>query len=194
MNQKPLLLVLGLFFATCSYAQSKEPKLMFPKEVTNYVQQRTLCNQARAALIFRDTPKEQIPANPKQQVQQYCMGSDAQYQALIRRYQNNPRALDELALVKGSGDIVALDAPIQFGQTIDALMPKDILAFLPQFSSCLHFAGEFGGNRSERDREINRTMGQLKCHQIERKLTQLKKTHKNNSDVQMFLKSLSEHY
>ncbi len=204
MKHQSLLRVLGLslvvLFSTLSYA---EPKLFssevtddnrLPEDVKNHIRQRTLCNQARTALIFRDTPKAQIPANPQQQAQQSCTGSDTRYQALSKKYQNNSKVLNALSLVNGFGDIIAIDAPIQFGQTIDALMPKDILAFLPRFSDCLHFAGEFGGDRSERDKEINKTMRQLKCHQINRKLARLTNAHKNNPDALMLLKTLSGYF
>lgn len=41
--------------------------------------------------------------------------------------------------------------------------PKPTSDVIERAESCLHFAGEFGGDQSERDQEINREMKRLDC-------------------------------
>jgi len=47
-------------------------------------------------------------------------------------------------------------------------LPKDVAAFVERRMACNHFAGEFNGDRSQRDRDVTRTMNVLRCGALER--------------------------
>lgn len=178
------ILILGL--SINAYAGEIDTKGL-PEEVSTYIQQRELCNQAREILINHSNAKKQILENARVQAKIYCMGKDRQSKKLMHAYKNNPKAMEKLTLVNGMGDIVAIDAPIQFGQTIDVLMPKDVVAALPQLSACLHFAGEFGGDNSQEDKDVIKAMDKLKCNQVDQTLNHLQKAYESNADAQMFI-------
>ena len=42
-------------------------------------------------------------------------------------------------------------------------LPKSVTAFVERRQACNHFAGEFNGDRSQRDRDVTRTMKALRC-------------------------------
>jgi hypothetical protein len=46
-------------------------------------------------------------------------------------------------------------------------LPADAAALVERIDACHHFAGEFNGDRSERDREVNATMTELRCDAVE---------------------------
>jgi len=59
-------------------------------------------------------------------------------------------------------------------------LPKDVVAFVERRTGCNHFAGEFNGDRSARDREVRRTMRELRCGVLERHEARLQRRHANN--------------
>ena len=52
--------------------------------------------------------------------------------------------------------------------------PRSTKEVIERAESCLHFAGEFGGDRSERDEEVNREMARLDCGRAAQSLKLLK--------------------
>lgn len=46
-------------------------------------------------------------------------------------------------------------------------VPRDVRRLVERFESCVHFAGEFNGDGSVRDREVNATMTELRCDRVE---------------------------
>ena len=46
-------------------------------------------------------------------------------------------------------------------------LPEDARKVVEKLASCNHFAGEFGGDRSTRDREVGAAMTQLHCETID---------------------------
>jgi hypothetical protein len=52
--------------------------------------------------------------------------------------------------------------------------PKSTAEVIERAESCLHLAGEFGGDQSERDQEINREMNRLDCGRTAQSLRALK--------------------
>ena len=56
-------------------------------------------------------------------------------------------------------------------------LPRDVIAFVERRTACNHFAGEFNGDRSPRDREVNRTMRELRCGRLETDEARLMKRH-----------------
>lgn len=62
-----------------------------------------------------------------------------------------------------------------------------------QAEACLHLAGEFGGDQSDRDKEINQEMADLRCDDVVDSLKLLQVTLPNSSkqrdDVRALLKA-----
>ena len=77
-------------------------------------------------------------------------------------------------------------------QTLDrahSAVPSAVQNFLKRAELCEHFGGEFNGDRSERDREVNRELERYKCDQIPSELRTLKAKYKNNAVVAEQLKN-----
>ena len=70
-------------------------------------------------------------------------------------------------------------------RTVDGFpdLPKDARAVAERQLGCLHFSGEFGGTRSERDRQVVRELKRLRCNHIERDLGRIKAKYRNNPTV-----------
>lgn len=45
--------------------------------------------------------------------------------------------------------------------------PRDVRRLIERHESCVHFAGEFNGDGSARDREVNAAMAELRCDEVE---------------------------
>lgn len=56
-------------------------------------------------------------------------------------------------------------------------LPSDVRKLMERFESCMHFAGEFNGDGSERDREVNATMTELRCDKIEADAARMRGTY-----------------
>jgi len=59
-------------------------------------------------------------------------------------------------------------------------LPKDVVAFVERRTGCNHFAGEFNGDRSARDREVTRAMRGLRCGALERDEVRLQRRYAND--------------
>ncbi len=175
-------------------AQQVTSRRILPQDAQTYIHERQLCNQARDALILPQNQAKQNIDMLRRQAQLSCIGKDTQYKKLRDKYKNNERILQELSMVNDLGDIVIMEAPIQFGQTIDALMPEDIVKHLQRIGECMHFAGEFSGDCSKEDKRITKTMNALKCDKIRGLLSDLEKKHQNNADAVQFLRFLRGHF
>jgi hypothetical protein len=68
-------------------------------------------------------------------------------------------------------------------------LPKDVAAFIDRRTACNHFAGEFNGDRSERDRDVTRTMNQLRCGALERDEARLQRRY---TKVPQVLRALTD--
>ena len=85
------------------------------------------------------------------------------------------RVLTALAILSSSG--CASDAkrepeatePPATGAEIDAgaKLPLDAAQVVDKLAACSHFAGEFGGDNSQRDREVTAAIVQLRCETID---------------------------
>ncbi len=67
--------------------------------------------------------------------------------------------------------------------------PKDIYEFIGRRDDCNHFAGEFSGMPSdrERDREIDKTMTELRCKSVEADEKKLRKKYQDKADMLKWL-------
>ena len=62
-------------------------------------------------------------------------------------------------------------------------LPKSVNAFIQRYSACYHYAGEFNGDGSTRDAQINRQMAQLRCDTIEKDTQQFRKKYAANKKI-----------
>ena len=68
-------------------------------------------------------------------------------------------------------------------------LPREVTAFIDRRIGCNHFAGEFNGDRSERDREVAKAMRELRCNRLEADEARLARRHAKSPTV---LKALTE--
>jgi hypothetical protein len=62
-------------------------------------------------------------------------------------------------------------------------LPRDVTAFVDRRTSCNHFAGEFNGDRSARDRQVTRAMRSLRCDRLDADEAALRRRHANSPTV-----------
>ncbi len=94
-----------------------------------------------------------------------------------------------------SGIFAMAVAAVLAGAQGTAAMPRDDGTGLPapvsrvaeRLASCAHFAGEFSGDRSERDAQINRTLTELRCDTVEREAAELRRRYAGDERIQQAL-------
>lgn len=70
----------------------------------------------------------------------------------------------------------------------DALrLPVEVTAVAERLAACAHFAGEFSGDRSQRDVQIDRTMTELRCNTVEHDAAALRRKYPDDRRVQAAL-------
>ena len=73
-------------------------------------------------------------------------------------------------------------------------MPKSVNVFIQRYSACYHYAGEFNGDGSARDAQLNRQMAKLRCDTIEKDTQQFRKKHAANKKIMAALIQLDAPY
>ena len=73
-------------------------------------------------------------------------------------------------------------------------LPKSANAFIQRYSACYHYAGEFNGDGSTRDAQLNRQMAKLRCDTIEKDTQQFRKKYAGNKKVMAALIQLDAPY
>jgi hypothetical protein len=71
-------------------------------------------------------------------------------------------------------------------------LPKDARLVAERLASCSHFAGEFNGDRSERDKEVAATMDDLRCETIDQDASAIRQKYDDNLAVQEALAAASQ--
>jgi hypothetical protein len=71
-------------------------------------------------------------------------------------------------------------------------LPSDARQVAERLASCSHFAGEFNGDGSDRDKEVASTMTGLRCDSIERDVSIIRQKHAGNRAVQEALDAASQ--
>lgn len=71
-------------------------------------------------------------------------------------------------------------------------LPKDAHRVVEKLAACNHFAGEFGGDRSTRDREVGAAMTQLHCETIDSDVRQILEKYPGNRELIAALKAATE--
>ena len=86
---------------------------------------------------------------------------------------------------------VAIAAP---APSKSQVLPKSANAFIQRYSACYHYAGEFNGDGSARDAQLNRQMAKLRCDTIEKDTQQFRKKYAGNKKVMAALIQLDVPY
>jgi hypothetical protein len=71
-------------------------------------------------------------------------------------------------------------------------LPADARQVAERLASCSHFAGEFNGDRSARDREVVAAMTELRCDTIDRDVAGIRRKYAGNQAVQEALAAASQ--
>ncbi|MEO6365454.1 MAG: hypothetical protein ABIO38_05290, partial [Luteimonas sp.] len=68
-------------------------------------------------------------------------------------------------------------------------LPDDVSTLTDRLASCVHFAGEFNGDRSERDKEVAAAMADLRCDTADADVAAIRNRYSGDSAV---LQALNE--
>ncbi len=89
---------------------------------------------------------------------------------------------------------VASDAPRDeaYFRTGFPSLPPDAHRVVEKLAACNHFAGEFGGDKSTRDREVVAAMTQLQCETIDEDVFRIVAKYPKNKELVRALKAATE--
>jgi hypothetical protein len=71
-------------------------------------------------------------------------------------------------------------------------LPEDAAKVVDKLAACSHFAGEFGGDNSARDREVTAAISQLHCETIDADVRGIVARYPGNKELLSALKKASE--
>lgn len=103
-----------------------------------------------------------------------------------------PKILLSVSLLLITMVIPAFASPVI--ATSKNALPKEAQQFLQRYEMCRHFAGEFNGDRSERDAELNREMNKLRCGSMDQDEKVFRKKYAYNKKVMAALIQLDAPY
>jgi hypothetical protein len=72
--------------------------------------------------------------------------------------------------------------------------PPDVILMRDRLTMCKHYAGEFNGDGSKRDKEINASMKKLKCDKVRNDFKVTRKRYANNDIIANALDSAAEEF
>ena len=75
---------------------------------------------------------------------------------------------------------------------LQADIPADAQRVADRLGACTHFSGEFNGDGSERDREVNTTMTGLKCDTVEEDVSAIRNRYPDHRAVHAVLDAASQ--
>jgi hypothetical protein len=70
--------------------------------------------------------------------------------------------------------------------------PAPLTKFVERSTACMHFAGEFNGDRSARDTEVNRRMDELHCNALPHELRTLRQRYHGDARISARLKAFDD--
>ena len=76
--------------------------------------------------------------------------------------------------------------------TASSALPQDAAKIVEKLAACNHFAGEFGGDNSARDREVNAAITQLHCETIDADVRAILVRYPGNKALLSALKKATE--
>ena len=62
-------------------------------------------------------------------------------------------------------------------------LPADAAKLVDRLANCTHFAGEFNGDQSEHDRQVNKTLMELGCNRIDTDVAAMRSKYAGNAAV-----------
>lgn len=71
-------------------------------------------------------------------------------------------------------------------------LPQDAAKVVERLANCTHFAGEFNGDQSEHDRQVNKTMMELGCNRIDTDVAAMRGKYAGNAAVLQALDQAEE--
>lgn len=71
-------------------------------------------------------------------------------------------------------------------------LPADARQVVERLAGCSHFAGEFNGDRSQRDKDVSAAEVELRCETIDQDEAAIRKRYAGNKSVQDALVAASE--
>ena len=98
-------------------------------------------------------------------------------EAARRRRPGYPRGLLLIALV---AQVASAQSPVH---RANDNWPRPVARFIERSGNCQHFAGEFGGDGSPRDAEVNREMDKLRCNSLPADLRTLRQCYRTDARV-----------
>lgn len=70
--------------------------------------------------------------------------------------------------------------------------PEPVARFIQRSNDCLHFAGEFNGDHSARDAEVNRRMNVLRCNSLPSDLQALRRRYRADAGIRARLATFDD--
>lgn len=103
-------------------------------------------------------------------------------------------ALIALLFVTGCATTAEHRYPISEHLLVTGLpgLPSDAQQVAERLASCSHFAGEFDGDGSGRDKEVASVMAELRCETIDQDVSAVRKKYAGNRAVQEALVAASQ--
>ena len=98
----------------------------------------------------------------------------------VRRRCRWPRHPFGLLLTALAAQSVSAQSPVH---RADDGWPRPVAQFIERSGNCRHFAGEFGGDGSPRDAEVNRAMDKLRCNSLPADLRVLRRRYRADARV-----------
>jgi len=83
-------------------------------------------------------------------------------------------------------------APVEASARRFPHLPEDAQQVAERLEDCLHFSGEFGGDGSARDKEVNLAMTELDCNHVSGDVIAIQKKYAANKAVMKVFNSLPE--
>lgn len=186
-----LILSLSLMLTACGGGTVKEdmpasgPELL-PQEIQQMTERLRVC--AHLSGEFGGDGAERDREITAEMDRLRCNSVAAEADALRQKYAGQPLALQSL------DEAVAAQTPVSVAeaaspdeadglQTDISGLPSDADELIKRWEHCLHFAGEFGGDGSERDREVSAEMDKLGCGNLEADTAGLRQKYRNRPEV-----------
>jgi len=85
-----------------------------------------------------------------------------------------------LLLIALAAQTASAQSPVR---PADDSWPRPVAQFIERGRNCQHFAGEFGGDGSPRDAEVNRAMDKLRCNSLPVDLRTLRQRYRADARV-----------
>ena len=71
-------------------------------------------------------------------------------------------------------------------------LPEDARQVVERVAACSHFAGEFNGDRSQRDKDVVATETELRCETVDQDAAAIRQKYSGNKSVQDALVTASQ--